>query len=150
MLLFFYHLSSQCFGFLTFCAYSYVSYSWCRLSLDVSWVVRRWMIWTSSWLQGYYRFSWITIRRSCRCLCTCAMLWKITSVTSNHWWVLTNLLCCLISLWNLDTCFSRILWWIESSKRTAFIRKKKNCNILNLFTVMFDQMNPWFKKVLIF
>lgn len=64
--------------------------SWCRRSLGVSWAVRRWMTWTSSWLQGCYRFSWITIMRSYRCLFTCAMLWKITSTISNHWWVVTN------------------------------------------------------------
>lgn len=64
--------------------------SWCRRSRDACWVVRRWTIWTSSWLRGFYRSSWIIIRRSCRCPCTYAMPWKITSAIWNHWWVFTT------------------------------------------------------------
>ncbi len=46
--------------------------------------------------------------------------------------------------------FFRILWWIESSKEQYLFEIKIFCNIINAFTVTFDQLKvPCWIKVLI-
>ncbi len=49
-------------------------------------------------------------------------------------------LCCFIFLWKKGYFF-RILWWIGISKEPHFFSNRMFCNILNVFTVTFDQCN---------
>ncbi len=54
-------------------------------------------------------------------------------------------LCCPIFLWKpWYILFFRILWWIESSKEQHLFEMEIFCNILNVFTVTFDQLNECF------
>ncbi len=51
-------------------------------------------------------------------------------------------LCCFIFWWKPKCIlFFRILWWIESSKEQHLFEIGIFCNIINAFTVTFDQFN---------
>ncbi len=58
-------------------------------------------------------------------------------------------LCCPIFLWK-PWCilFFTILWWIESSKEQHLFETEIFCNIINVFTVTFDQFNVSSQKTL--
>ncbi len=62
----------------------------------------------------------------------CWILWKYSQYSMYHkklWYIL----------------FFRILWWIESSKEQHLFEIENFCNIINVFTVTFDQ---FIKKLL--
>ncbi len=60
-----------------------------------------------------------------------------------HFWLLSMLKTVVLHNIFVETViilFFRILWWIESSKEHLF-EIESFCNIINIFTVTFDQFN---------
>ncbi len=56
--------------------------------------------------------------------------------------IIINVENCRIFLWKRrDILFFRILWWIESSKEQHLFEIEILCDIINVFTVTFDQCN---------
>ncbi len=51
----------------------------------------------------------------------------------------------------IDILFFRIIWWIESSKEQHLFEIENLCNIINVFTVTFAQLNScWLKHFSVF
>ncbi len=68
------------------------------------------------------------------------LIWCSWNISDYYyqWW---KQLCCFIFLWKPWYICFRILWWIESSNEQHLFEREIICNMINVFTVTFEQFN---------